>query len=270
VAKEPGKPVVFEAKAPFGEMGSPRWPRPMAAASRRVLILGAGGQLGRVVGEAFGKRKWVTLGVDAFLAPSTDKVLTVNASATPEDQLAMLLPQIREALGPDKLDAVVNVAGGFAMGSAAHGDMVERTRDMLESSVYTSLIAAHVASEVLRPGGLIVLPGAEAALGPTAWSLPYGSAKAAVHHLVRSLADTETSGLGEGVKTVGLAPVTLDTPQNRHSMPDADFTTWASLEEVADGIERMCAAPAGVENGMVYVVAKESGKPAVFDAKVPL
>merc|ERR1719362_1361251 len=112
---------------------------------------------------------------------------------------------------------------------------------MVESSVYSSVVAARAASSALKPGGLLVLPGAAAALGPTAWSLPYGAAKAAVHHLVRSLADAESAGLPAGARTVGLAPVTLDTAQNRAAMPDADRSGWATLDEVAGQIEAWCA-----------------------------
>eukprot|EP00971_Amphidinium_carterae_P170630 3381645-Amphidinium_carterae.1 len=55
-----------------------------------------------------------------------------------------------------------------------------RTMSMVESSIYSSVMAAHIASHALAPGGLLVLPGAAAAVNPTPWSLPYGAAKAAV------------------------------------------------------------------------------------------
>merc|ERR1719281_2182395 len=140
---------------------------------------------------------------------------------------------------------------------------------MIESSVYSSVVAAQVASEALKPGGLLVLPGAAAALGPTAWSLPYGTAKAAVHHLVRSLADAEAAGLPTGTKTIGIAPQTLDTPQNREAMPEADKSTWATLDEVAERLEAWCTDPSSVESGKVYVIKKESGAQAEFDPQEP-
>merc|ERR1719198_1435192 len=125
---------------------------------------------------------------------------------------------------------------------------------MVESSVYTSTVAAHIAAASMRSGGLLVLPGAAAAKAPTGWSLPYGTAKAAVHHLVRSLADAEAAGLPAGSKTVAIAPVTLDTPQNREAMPKADTSTWATLDKVAERLEAWCTDPASVESGTVYVI----------------
>lgn len=156
------------------------------------------------------------------------------------------------------------------MGDAADAKVCESAQQMIESSVYSSVVAAQVASEALKPGGLLVLPGAAAALSPTAWSLPYGTAKAAVHHLVRSLADAGAAGLPQGVRTIGLAPQILDTPQNRAGMPDADRSTWATLDEVAAQLERWCADPAAVESGMVYVIEKSGGSPATFEPRVPL
>jgi len=240
---------------------------PAVGAARRVLILGAGGQLGKKVGEVFTARKWHTIGAD-IAAPSTvSQAVQFEKGMNMEAQCK----QLQKVLGQEPpLDAIVNVAGGFAMGSAADADVFANMTAMVESSVYSSTIAAHVASASLRAGGLVVLPGAAAAKSPTAWSLPYGTAKAAVHHLVRSLADAEAAGLPAGSKTIGLAPQVLDTPQNRQGMPDADTSTWPSLDEVAEQLEAWCADPAPVTSGMVYVIQKESGSPAVFDAQEPL
>eukprot|EP00928_Gymnodinium_smaydae_P054362 TRINITY_DN38148_c0_g1_i1.p1 TRINITY_DN38148_c0_g1~~TRINITY_DN38148_c0_g1_i1.p1 ORF type:complete len:268 (+),score=60.83 TRINITY_DN38148_c0_g1_i1:71-805(+) len=244
----------------------------MAAASRRVLILGAGGQLGRRVGEVFGAKQWHTIGADAYAKASARHVLNIDPKATPEAQCREAVAQLRGALAEDggRLDAIVNVAGGFAMGSADDEAMVENTRAMIESSVYSSVLAAHCASRFLKPHGLLVLPGAAAAYSPTAWSLPYGVCKVAVHHIVRSLAEPTAAGLADGVKTIGLAPVTLDTPQNRQAMPDADFSTWASLDEVAGQLESWSADPSKVESGLVYVIEKASGAPAQFSPRAPL
>lgn len=238
--------------------------------ARRVLIFGAGGQLGRTLGEVFKRRQWQTIGADPFLRPTTAEVLKLDPKTSTTDQCNSLLVQVKDILKDSRLDAVVNVAGGFAMGSAGDSGMVEATVKMVESSVYTSVMSAHVSSLHLKAGGLLVLPGAAAALSPTSWSLPYGTAKVAVHHLVRSLADAEAAGLPAGVKTVGLAPTIMDTPQNRDAMPDADRSGWATLDEVAEQLEAWCADPAALKSGQVYVVNKAQGAPASFDPKDPI
>ncbi|CAK0885390.1 unnamed protein product [Prorocentrum cordatum] len=238
----------------------------------RVLILGAGGHAPpRRVG-VFSARQWVTIGSDTATSPALPvaHAVALEMSAAPEAQARALASKVRELVGEGgRLDAIVNVAGGFAMGSADDPAVVERSREG-SRAVYSSVVAAHVASTALRPGGLLVLPGAAAALGPTGWSLPYGTAKAAVHHLVRSLADAESAGLPAGCKTIGIAPQTLDTPQNREAMPTADRGTWATLDEVGEQLEAWCADPTGLRSGMVYVIRKEAGLPAVFDPVDPL
>lgn len=60
----------------------------------------------------------------------------------------------------------------------------------------------------------------------------YGMAKAAVHQLTKSLA-SEKSGLPKNSLAVAILPITLDTPMNRKWMPNADFSTWTSLDFVA-------------------------------------
>ncbi|CAE7458387.1 qdpr [Symbiodinium natans] len=138
---------------------------------------------------------------------------------------------------------------------------------MVESSVYSSIVAAYVSAHMLRSGGLLILPGAAAAWSPTAWSLPYGAAKVAVHHLVRSLAENSLPG---SAKTIGLAPQILDTAQNRQAMPDADVSTWATLDEVAEQIESWCGDPEAVQTGHVYLIDKKPGLKATFEARKPL
>jgi len=41
-----------------------------------------------------------------------------------------------------------------------------------------------------------------------------------------------------------LVPSTIDTPQNRKSMPDADFNSWVKAESIADTINFYCTEEA--------------------------
>ncbi|KAG8233392.1 hypothetical protein J437_LFUL013172 [Ladona fulva] len=106
---------------------------------------------------------------------------------------------------------------------------------MWRQSVWSAAIAASIAVKNLKEGGLVTLPGAKPALGPTPGMIGYGMAKAAVHQLTKSLA-AEKSGLPPNCLTVAILPVTLDTPMNRKWMPNADFSTWTPLEFVAEAL----------------------------------
>ena len=77
-----------------------------------------------------------------------------------------------------KLDAVICVAGGWAGGSPAAKEFVRNSEAMWRSSVWPASISASLATAHLRPGGMIVLPGAAApAAGGTPGMAGYGMAK---------------------------------------------------------------------------------------------
>lgn len=103
---------------------------------------------------------------------------------------------------------------------------------MLKQSVWSSVLASSIASKYLKPGGILVLTGAKAALNPTPGMIGYGLSKAAIHQLTKSLADSN-GGLPSGAQAYAILPITLDTPMNRKWMPEADTSTWTSLDYVA-------------------------------------
>lgn len=112
-------------------------------------------------------------------------------------------------------------------------DFVKNTDLMLKQSVWSSVLASSIASKFLKPGGIVVLTGAKAALSPTPGMIGYGLAKAAIHQLTKSLAD-ENGGLPTGAQALSILPVTLDTPMNRKWMPKADTSTWTPLDFLAE------------------------------------
>ena len=96
------------------------------------------------------------------------------------------------------------VAGGWA-GGGADSSLAGSAERMYKQNVETSIITATLASIYLKPDGLVVFTGAAAAVDPTPSMLGYGMAKAAVHHLVRSLG-AKDSGLPKGAKALAILP----------------------------------------------------------------
>lgn len=241
--------------------------------TRTALVYGAAGALGRATVDAFRRRNWQTLACDFFDHPNASANIVLTQSASVMAQSAQVLEVLQKKASGRSLDAVVCVSGGWAGGNLEDpGALYENTANMLSSSLYASLIASHLASKHLKEGGSLLLPGAAAALGGTAAStpgmIPYGVAKAAVHQLLASLSQREAAGLPAGCRVFAIAPITLDTPGNRHGMPNADFSSWTPLPELAEQIERWCdrtdAAESGAgqaaEHGVIYEVITEKGK----------
>ncbi|KAB0393642.1 hypothetical protein E2I00_004098, partial [Balaenoptera physalus] len=73
------------------------------------------------------------------------------------------------------------------------------------------------------------------------WMIGYGMAKGAVHQLCQSLAGKD-SGMPSGSAAIAVLPVTLDTPMNRKSMPEADFSSWTPLEFLVEFFLLKCKA----------------------------
>lgn len=111
---------------------------------------------------------------------------------------------------------------------------------MFNQSVVSSAISARVASTHLAQAGLLVLTGSAPCCETpesTHSMMPYALAKAAVHHLAKSLKDPGPAGLPERACTICILPGTLDTPSNRENMPSADKSLWTPLADVASLIQ---------------------------------
>lgn len=99
----------------------------------------------------------------------------------------------------DNVDSVVSVAGGFVMSGIKEDAIFETVEKMWSFNVQSAVLASHVAANVLKEGGLLVLTGATAALNPTPAMIGYGISKVSTHHLVASLAK-EGSGMPKGYR----------------------------------------------------------------------
>lgn len=139
---------------------------------------------------------------------------------------------VGKVVGENKVDAIFCVAGGWAGGNASNDAYIKNCDLMWKQSVWSSSIAGSLASKYLKAGGLLTLTGASPCLNGTSFMIGYGMAKAAVHQLCKSLAQSD-SGLPEGASTVCILPVTLDTPMNRKFMADADFSSWTTMPYIA-------------------------------------
>ena len=129
--------------------------------------------------------------------------------------------------------AVVNVAGGFAMGSALGLDPADVERQLdLNFRTALHLTTACLPSMVDAGRGTILAVSAGAARGGARRKAAYASSKAALEAYVGSLrAEMEPQGL-----TVSLLipEGTIDTQANRDAMPDADPSGWIAQDALVD------------------------------------
>ncbi|UJR80740.1 SDR family NAD(P)-dependent oxidoreductase [Sandaracinus amylolyticus] len=132
--------------------------------------------------------------------------------------------------------ASIQLAGAYA-----GGGIVETTpatlRRLLSTNAISSYLCCREAVKRMREqdgrGGRLVNVAAKPVLAPSANVSAYAAAKGAVTALTQSLAEELRP---EGIWVNAVVPSTMDTPANRAAMPSADFTTWPSVEDVAETI----------------------------------
>uniref|UniRef100_A0A0N5B9R3 Dihydropteridine reductase n=1 Tax=Strongyloides papillosus TaxID=174720 RepID=A0A0N5B9R3_STREA len=196
--------------------------------SGKVLVYGGKGALGSKVVDIFKENNYHTISIDLAKNDAADNNVIVDSSLDQEGQQKFIVSEVGKILGDDKLDGIFCVAGGWAGGNSSSKDFVKNCDLMWKQSVWSSVISSSISSKYLKEGGILQLTGAAAAASGTPGMIGYGMAKAAVHHLVKSLS-MEGSGLPKNSNVLAILPITLDTPMNRKWMPDGDFSSWTPL-----------------------------------------
>ncbi|KAJ2501129.1 hypothetical protein GGH96_002161 [Coemansia sp. RSA 1972] len=228
-----------------------------------VVVYGGSGALGTSIVKLFKKHAWKVVSIDFRINPDADDSMVVpNHPQALDEQGTRISADVGDLLSGAKTDAVLCVAGGWQGGNAASSSFLSNAELSLKQSVNTSLIAAHIAARHLKPNGLLVLTGAvPAQQGGTPGMIGYGMAKAAVHHLIASLA-IDGSGI-LSPRVVGILPQTLDTPVNRSVMPEADFSSWTPLDTVAELLYKWASDSDACENGHLYTLITKNSVTSV-------
>jgi 3-oxoacyl-[acyl-carrier protein] reductase len=218
-----------------------------------IVVTGASGALGTVVAEVALARGARVAGVDhaPTQVPATPSRLELGGvDLTDAAQARKTIDAVVSHFG--RLDALINIAGGFAFEAIAEGD--PRTwQHMYALNVLTALNASQSAiPHLARSGaGRIVNVGAMGALQAGAGMGPYAASKAGVHRLTEALA-AEWKG---SITVNAVLPSTIDTPANRASMPKADFAKWVKPQELADVILFLASDAASAVTGALLPVS---------------
>lgn len=213
-----------------------------------VVVTGAAGTLGQAVAEkarAYGARVTGLDIVDTDTVPNTDAYHRLDLLDRESTRACF-----RE-LG--RVDALCNVAGGFAMGDAASDPDSRQWEQMFRINVDTMRNATMGAVPLMleQGGGAIVNVGALGALTGQGAMSAYCCAKSSVMKLTESLSDELR---GQGVNVNAILPSIIDTPPNRRDMPDADFSQWVSPAQLAEVICFLASSRAsGIHGALVPV-----------------
>jgi NAD(P)-dependent dehydrogenase (short-subunit alcohol dehydrogenase family) len=243
-------------------MHARRWPAFHSRREARVITLvtgvGSKGQVGEVVAATFARRGDRVILVSrseqevraraADLAAAGHTVSAYGCDLSDASAVERLAARVRAEHG-ERLDALVNLAGGFALsGPMAESDPVA-TEKQFTINFRTAYLATRAFLPSIRAGrGSIVFFASESVLdgARTNGTAAYAAAKSAVVALMRSVAD---EGRQWGVRSNAVAPAAIRTAANEASM--GQDARYVEREDVAAAVAFLCSPEARAISGQI-------------------
>jgi NAD(P)-dependent dehydrogenase (short-subunit alcohol dehydrogenase family) len=224
-----------------------------------IIVAGAAGNVGSALAKLLASRQATVAAVDTNKDRLEALVGTLEGSghtALPGYDLAdpaaaaALVAKVQSIHG--RLDGVATTIGGFAMAPLADAGP-EQWEAMFSLNVRTTWNIYRAAVPALRRvgGGALVGIGSAAGLRGSAQMAAYSATKSAVLRLTESLADELRD---ERIRVNAVLPTTIDTPQNREAMPDADTARWVTPSEVAEAMAFLLSGAASGITGALLPV----------------
>jgi NAD(P)-dependent dehydrogenase (short-subunit alcohol dehydrogenase family) len=232
-----------------------------ALAGKVVVVTGAAGNLGVAVARAAAAAgaRLALVGRDgarllkAFPGedPAAGRLIVGGVDMTDAATTARAIDGIVAHFG--RLDGIVHTVGGWAGGRGVDEAEPGDFEAMLAINFTTALNVCRATVPHLRRAGAgsIVTVAARGGLAGAAGNAPYAVGKAALLRLTESLSEENKK---YGVTVNAVLPGTIDTPQNRDSMPDADHSRWVPPAAIADVVVFLLSPAARAVTGAAIPV----------------
>lgn len=224
-----------------------------------VIVTGAAGNLGAAVVAELVRRKARIAGTDASrerlvalenAIGGAQLLMLDGLDLTKLDDAAKMAATAVERFG--RIDALVNTIGGFRMAPVG-ADALEDWDFLMDINARAALAttAAVIPAMLSRNYGRIVHIAAGAGHRGAPNLAVYSAAKSAVMRITESIAEEHRD---HGITANCILPGTIDTPENRTAMPDADASAWVT--------------PANIATVIAFLVSHEAG--AITGASIPV
>ena len=226
-----------------------------------AVISGASGNLGRAI-----VKKYFQVGSQLILFDrnldsiklnipeldsNPDRFFLFEADATDPISIENAVSQSLEWTG--RIDILVNTVGGYYSGKTLHETPMEKLDFMINLNLNSVFLICKQVIPIMinQRFGKIVNIAARPGLKGTSKSAAYSAAKSGVIRLTESMS-AELKHQGINVNCV--IPGTIDTPQNRQSMPESDYSRWVKPDQIADVIFFLTSEEAVAINGAAVPV----------------
>lgn len=204
---------------------------------RRIIITGTAGALGSVVAARFLEAGCEVIGLDLSYEhedlaqdDASEQFFTLKLDATDAEAVRTQLNKVRTERGP--IDSLVHCAGGFRW--SKFEELSDADLDFLLNVNLrsTMLMVRGVVGEMKAEDfGRVVLVSSRSTLNPGVGEGAYAATKAGINAIVKAVAAEVAA---DNVTINAVLPAIIDTPANREAMPDADFETWVTREQLAE------------------------------------
>jgi NAD(P)-dependent dehydrogenase (short-subunit alcohol dehydrogenase family) len=224
-----------------------------------VLVTGAKGGLGQFVTEAFLGEGATVVGVARSISQAdfaNERFVAQAADLGREDGARAAVDAVLARFG--RVDVLVNVLGGFDGGKALPETDISTFEKMFALNFWPAVYMTRLLIPGMRAAGFgrVIGIGSRTAVSPVATLSAYSASKAAMVSLFQTLA-LENKDAGITVNTV--LPGTIDTPANRKTMPNADFSRWVNPANLASLILWLASdAAANVTGANIPVYGKDA------------
>jgi NAD(P)-dependent dehydrogenase (short-subunit alcohol dehydrogenase family) len=233
---------------------------------RVALVTGASGALGSALTRGLAAESRLVVAVGRGVSQTEldrdlgeGRALAAAFDVTEPSGWAKLLAELSPR--GDHPRAAVFAAGAWRGGKSLHEETDDATWDAMLSA---NLTTARISLRALLPGmlaaggGSVVLVGSRAAVRPWegARAAAYAASKAALIALAQSVGAEVLDG---GVRVNVVLPATIDTPQNRAAMKDADTSRWVKPESLTEVVSFLLSERARDVSGAVVPVYGRAG-----------
>jgi NAD(P)-dependent dehydrogenase (short-subunit alcohol dehydrogenase family) len=201
---------------------------------QKLLIFGSTGALGNGVTEVFLKKNYDEIYLFDFKHKelSSDKIIRIIVNDLSEEK------NVRDAFShikPNKDSAyyLFSTVGGYFGGKKIWETEVGYFDRMINMNLKTNFLIAKYFSILIQNShsGSICLTSAYTGLFEEEGKAVYGTSKAALIHLVKTLAE---EGKEIKLSANAIAPFIIDTPSNREWMTNSDYEKWIKPAEIGE------------------------------------
>lgn len=215
--------------------------------NRIAIVTGGTGALGRVIVNKFaeeGMKVYVPVrSINEFnevfdTSQSNDaeykgllKRYALPCDATNDEEVKEFCDNVVKQ--EKRIDYLINTVGGYHPKRMVIDTDAELIENQLKLNFYTTFFFTKYALTYMKISnfGRVISIGAKPAIETTAGKFAYSFSKSGVVNLMQTLAEEFKD---QDITFNAVIPGIIDTPANRESMQNADYTKWVSPEEIAE------------------------------------